>query len=80
MSKTITMRVDDSVYDMLKTAAHGSKRSISNFIEYASVAYLSKEAFVDDDEMDQILKDKNLLKALSQAEKEIKRGKYSIVR
>ena len=37
MSKTITLRIDDEVYKILKTAANGEKRTISNFIEFAAL-------------------------------------------
>jgi uncharacterized protein (DUF1778 family) len=79
MSKTITMRVDDDTYTMIKTAADGDRRSISNFIEYATIAFLTEESFVSDNEMDEILRDENLLKNLKQGKKEIEEGKYRIV-
>ncbi len=79
MSKTITIRVDDNTYTMIKTAADGDRRSISNFIEYATIAFLAKESFVSDNEMEEILRDENLLKNLKQGGKEIKEGKYRIV-
>ena len=37
--KTITVRVDDNVYNVLKKAADGERRTISNFIENASLSY-----------------------------------------
>ena len=79
MSKTITMRVDDDTYTMIKTAADGDRRSISNFIEYATIAFLTEESFVSDNEMDEILRDENLIKNLKQGKKEIEEGKYRIV-
>ena len=79
MSKTITMRVDDDTYTMIKTAADGDRRSISNFIEYATIAFLTEESFVSDNEMHDILRDENLLKNLKQGKKEIEEGKYRIV-
>ncbi len=79
MPKTITMRVDDETYKLIKTAADGDRRSISNFIEYATIAYLTEESFVNDDEMDEILNDSNLIKNITQGRKEIKQGKYRIV-
>ena len=39
--KTLTMRVDDSTYQMIKLAADGQKRNISNFIEFATLQYLT---------------------------------------
>ena len=79
MAKTITMRVDDDTYKLIKTAADGDRRSISNFIEYATIAFLTEESFVSDNEMDEILADENLLKGFKQGRKEIKEGKYRIV-
>jgi hypothetical protein len=79
MSKTITMRVDDDTYSIIKKAADGDRRSISNFIEYATIAFLAEESFVSDNEMNEILRDENLLKNLKQGKKEIEEGKYRIV-
>ena len=79
MSKTITMRVDDDIYKMIKTAADGERRSISNFIEFAIIAFLTKESFVSDNEMEEIYNDENLLKNLKQGKKEIEEGQYRIV-
>ena len=80
MPKTITLRINDDIYNMLKTAANGTRRTISNFIEYAAVSFLTQDAFVADREMDEILSDKQLLKSLKQGEKDIKEGKFRIVR
>ena len=55
MSKTITLRLDDKTYSLIRTAANGSRRSISNFIEYATVAYLAEDSFISDGEMAEIL-------------------------
>jgi uncharacterized protein (DUF1778 family) len=79
MSKTITVRIDDNEYEMFKKAAQGARRTISNFMEVAAIAYVSQETFVSDAEMKEILNDKDLLKGLRQGEKEIKEGKYKIV-
>ncbi|MCF7916017.1 MAG: ParD-like family protein [Spirochaetaceae bacterium] len=76
MPKTITIRIDDDTYEMIKTAAEGERRSISNFIEYATVNYLAEESFVTDNEMEEILNDKKLLERLEKSKKEIAEGKY----
>ena len=55
MAKTITVRVDDTTYDIFKKAADGQKRTISNYIEYATLNYTLDELTVDDREMDEIL-------------------------
>lgn len=79
MSKTITLRVDDDVYQMIKTAADGQRRNLSNFIEYATLQYLSSTAYVDDAEMELILNDAELVANLRQGIEDIKKGDYTIV-
>jgi uncharacterized protein (DUF1778 family) len=79
MSKTITIRIDDDTYSIFKKAAEGDRRSISNFIEFATLSYISEEAFVTDEEMESILTDSDLVKSLKRGESEIQSGKYRIV-
>ncbi len=79
MSKTVTLRIDDDTYNLIKLAATGERRSISNYIEYATMAYLAEESFVTDNEMDEIMNNEKLLKNLAQGNKEIEAGKYRIV-
>jgi len=77
--KTVTMRVDDTIYQMIKTAADGERRNISNFIEYATLQYLTSSQYVSDTEMNEILNDKELTKNLEIGLKEAKNGDYTIV-
>jgi len=77
--KTITLRVEDDLYNMFKRAADGDKRTLSNFIEYAAQNYLSEESFVSDEEMDEILSDKTLIASLRKSKEDIKKGRYKIV-
>ena len=76
MAKTITVRIDDSTYDIFKLAAAGQKRTISNYLEYATLNYTMNETFVDDMEMNEILKyEKDIKKGLS----DISAGRYRII-
>ncbi|WP_457605991.1 CopG family transcriptional regulator [Nitratifractor sp.] len=77
--KTITMRVDDSIYQMIKTAADGQRRNISNFIEYATLQYLASSQYISDVEMNEILEDEELVKNLEIGLKEMENGEYTIV-
>ena len=77
--KTLTLRVDDDIYDMIKLASDGAKRNISNFIEYATMQYLTSSQYIDNNEMNEILEDKDLMKSLKQGLKEAKSGDYTIV-
>ena len=49
MSKTVTVRIDDTTYKKIKSAAEAERRTISNFIEYATLSYVERGAFVDAD-------------------------------
>jgi len=44
MTKTVTLRINEDTYTMLKLAAKGDKRTISNFIEYAALNFLSSNS------------------------------------
>ena len=79
MAKTITLRIEDSVYKVFKRAANGENRSISNFIETAAYSYLLTDHYVSDEEMNDIISDKNLLKGIKSSLEDIKRGKFKIV-
>jgi len=77
--KTVTMRVDDSIYDMIKLAAEGQKRNLSNFIEFATMQYLTSSQFVDAAEMNEISSDKELVENLMNGLEDFKNGDYKIV-
>ena len=74
--RTITVRIDDSTYDIFKLAADGQKRTISNYLEYATLNYTMNEMIVDDIEMNEILKyEEDIKKGLS----DISAGRYRII-
>ncbi len=64
MSKTVTLRLDESVYEELKEAAVAENRPLSNLIETAALARLREEQFVDDAEMAEILSNEALVQRL----------------
>lgn len=73
------MRVNDSTYEMIKLAAEGQKRNLSNFIEFATMQYLTSSQFVENDEMAEIMNDKELVKNLMDGLEDFKKGDYTIV-
>lgn len=77
--KTVTMRVDDAVYEVIKMAAAGQKRNISNFLEFATLQYLTSSQYVDNSEMEEILGDHDLVKSLKSALTDADNGDYTIV-
>lgn len=79
MGKTITIRVDDETYQKIRSAADSEKRSISNFMEYATMNYLESSSFVSEEEMQQVLQDPKLLHSLKESLDDIQEGRYRIV-
>jgi len=76
MAKTITVRLEDNVYEIFKKAAEGQKRTISNYIEYATLNFTVSETVVDDIEMSEILAfEKDIKKGLA----DISSGRYKII-
>ena len=76
MQKTITIRIDNTIFDIFKKAAEGQKRTISNYMEYAALNYTINESIVDDEEMQEILEfEKDLKKGLS----DISAGRYKVI-
>ena len=78
MGKTITVRVDDTTYNKIKNAADSERRTVTNFIEYATLAYVENSCFIADEEMKDITEDKELIDKLKQSLEDIKEGKYRI--
>jgi predicted transcriptional regulator len=79
MGKTVTVRIDDETYERIKAAADAERRTISNFIENATMNYVEQGEFVDDHEMAGILKDEALLRNIKTAMGDIKSRKYRLV-
>jgi predicted transcriptional regulator len=76
MPKTITVRIDDEVYDIFKRAADGQKRTISNYLEFATLNYTVNESIVDDNEMSEIL---SFAKDLKKGLNDISAGRYKVI-
>jgi len=78
MAKTVTVRLEDRVYDLIRKAADGERRSISNFLEYAALRYLTDEITVSDEEMQEILSDESLVASLRQGLVDAEAERYRI--
>jgi predicted transcriptional regulator len=76
MAKTITVRVDEKTYNMFKRAAEGQKRTISNYLEYATLSYTISELTVENFELNEIMAyEKDLQKGLD----DISAGRYELI-
>lgn len=79
MAKTVTLRLDDEVYDLFVEAAKAEKRSLSNLIETAALSRIHEQQFIDDAEMSEILANENLLKRMRKGARESELGKGRFV-
>ena len=77
--KTLTLRVHEDTYELLKKAADGQRRTLSNFIEYAAISYVTSDMNASDEEMEEILSNPSLVKDLKSGLKEAKKGNYQVV-
>ena len=78
MSKTVTLRLDDRIHKKLRTLAERDHRTLSNFIETATLRYIEQSQFMDEFEMDELLKNDELNKSLKKAHRDMKgqRGRF----
>jgi hypothetical protein len=78
MSKTVTLRISEDNYNLLKAYAKSENRKLSNALETLAMRRLEEELFVEQYEMDGILADQDLLGRLKtghlQAKKD--RGRF----
>jgi predicted transcriptional regulator len=75
MARTVTLRLDDRVYDELREAAKAENRPLSNLIETAALSRVREQQFVDDAEMAEILGNQKLLARLRAGSREARRRK-----
>ncbi len=78
MPKTITLRIDDELLDRFKHHAKIENRTISNFIETATLRYIEESELVDEFEMAEILSNEKLIKRLKNGSGDVrkKRGRF----
>ena len=78
MPKTVTLRIDDKLLDRFKHHAEMENRSISNFIETATLRYIEETELIDDFEMSEILNNDKILKRLKKGSEDArkKRGRF----
>jgi predicted transcriptional regulator len=79
MSKTITLRLDDQVYQALRAYAERDNRPLSNFIETAAMRFLNENEIVDQYEMAEIRGNKTLNASIARGLKDAKARRGSFV-
>jgi predicted CopG family antitoxin len=66
MSKTITLRLKDEIYNIFLEMAKAENRSISNLVETAALNKIREQQFIDDVEMAEILSNQDLLRRIKE--------------
>ncbi|HPM35452.1 MAG TPA: CopG family transcriptional regulator [Spirochaetota bacterium] len=78
MAKMVTMRIDEATLEKFNQFAKLENRSLSNFIETATLKYINEIELSDDFEMKDIFQNKILLAKLKKGSKDAKnlRGRF----
>ena len=78
MSKTVTLRLKDDIYNAFVEAALADNRPLSNLIETAAISKIREQQFVDDAEMAELLANKELVKRIKQGSREarLRKGRF----
>ena len=79
MTKTVTLRLREDVYQELREAAAAERRPLSNLIETAALARIREEQFVDDAEMAEILSNEDLIRRLRAGSRQARKRKGHFV-
>ena len=79
MSKTVTLRLDDTVYRLFRAVAERENRPISNFIETAVLRFVQDNETVDEFEMTEIRANTGLNQSLKRGYLDVKHRRGSFV-
>lgn len=78
MSKTITLRLSDDVYQLFRQSAEDDNRPLSNFIETAARRFIEENRLADESEMAEIRDNSALNRSIRRghADAHSKRGQF----
>ncbi len=79
MGKTVTLTLDDMLYEKLKQYASMDNRSLSNFIKTAAVQYIENKNLVDDFEMEEIRNNTDLQERIRSGKRDAENRKGRFV-
>ena len=79
MSKTVTLRLKDEIYNIFFEMAKAENRSLSNLIETAALNNIREQQFVDDVEMAEILSNQDLIRRIREGSNEARKLKGRFV-
>lgn len=78
MSQTVTLRLDDTIYQKFKGLAMHDNRPLSNFIQTAALRFVEEHELVDEFEMAEIRDNATLNRSLKAGirDAQAKRGRF----
>ena len=79
MSKTLTLRLDDAVYQLFRGVAERENRPMSNFIETAVLQFVQDRETVDEFEMAEIRGNIGLNQSLKRGHQDAKHRRGAFV-
>jgi predicted DNA-binding protein len=79
MAKTITLRLQENKYKRFKQLTECINRSISNFIENATVSFIEEDEYLDDFENEEILSNKELIGSIKRGDEESIKEKGKLI-
>jgi uncharacterized protein (DUF1778 family) len=79
MAKTLTLRLEDDVYQLFADAARAENRSIANLIRTAALTRIRELQFVDDYELAEIRASESLLERLRRGSADARAGRGAFV-
>jgi predicted transcriptional regulator len=79
MSKTVTLRLPEIIYQRFVILAERENRPLSNFIETAAFRYTESDQYADDFEMTEIKANADLNRSLQRGVKDAKAGRGQFV-
>jgi len=79
MSKTLTLRLDEPVYQLFKTVAARENRPVSNFIETAAMRFVQENETVNEFEMAEIRGNTELNRSLKRGHLDAKNRRGAFV-
>ena len=79
MSKIVTLRLNDEIYNRFRLLAEQDYRTLSNFIETCVLRYIEESTLLDEYEMKEIKENQELNRSLIRAVQDMKDNKGRFV-
>ena len=79
MSKTVTLRLGEDVYEKFRGLAENDNRPLSNFIETAALRFVQEHEYADEFEMAEIRGNTSLNRSLKSGLRDAKAKRGSFV-